>query len=77
MLPLSESTKEVNEWHPFHVNPYSENDSSHDQAHKNDQLTKDVINGSDEVLVVADKIEDVCSETVWHKEFSRRLFQTT
>ena len=61
---VSESTKEVNEWHPFQVNPYSENDSSHDQAHKNDQLTKDVINGSDEVLVVADKIEDVCSETV-------------
>lgn len=64
VLPLSESTKEVNEWHPFHVNPYSENDSSHDQARKNDQSTKDIINGSDEVLVVADKIEDVCSETV-------------
>lgn len=64
MLPLSEITKEVNEWHPFQVNPYSENDSSHDQARKNDQSTKDVINGSDKVLVVADKIEDVCSETV-------------
>lgn len=64
MLPLSEITKEVNEWHPFQVNPYSENDSSHDQACKNDQSTKDVINGSDKVLVVADKIKDVCSETV-------------